>query len=81
MSDDRRVGVVTRLGCDGCLGDRACWVCLGQGKHTSRIYGLAGPECARCHGTGRCSLCCDLDASSPRESWIRRPPPLMSIAI
>jgi hypothetical protein len=40
--------------CDGCLGRRSCWICLGTGyTDTERKVG----ECPTCHGTGVCSYC------------------------
>lgn len=41
--------------CDGCLGSRQCWVCLGQGRNERADGGLSA--CTRCSGTGRCSFC------------------------
>jgi len=42
-------------GCDGCLGSRSCWVCLGHGTLPT-IYGT-GRTCHRCSGSGACALC------------------------
>lgn len=41
--------------CDGCLGSRRCWVCLGTG--TLGLARLAGTVCHKCQGSGRCSYC------------------------
>jgi hypothetical protein len=41
--------------CVGCLDNRQCWVCLGNGR-TERASGSYEP-CIRCSGTGRCHLC------------------------
>ena len=48
------IGVVDAR-CDACLGNRQCWICLGQGR-IERIDG-GFTCCARCAGTGRCSYC------------------------
>ena len=37
--------------CVGCLGDGACWVCLGTGVLTPE---RTGPTCHRCAGSGKC---------------------------
>lgn len=41
--------------CDGCLGTRRCWVCLGQGVVDRRHGGV--DACARCYGSGKCTQC------------------------
>ena len=41
--------------CDGCLGTRRCWVCLGQGVVDRRGGGV--DACARCFGSGKCTSC------------------------
>lgn len=40
--------------CDGCLGSRQCWVCLGTGYELpeNRVG-----QCSRCAGTARCHVC------------------------
>ena len=45
--------------CDGCLGSRSCWVCLGRGVIEERRYALPRP-CGRCFGSGKCSMCQDI---------------------
>jgi hypothetical protein len=42
--------------CDGCLGNRHCWVCLGVGLLDQRRPGIV-VACHRCYGTGLCDLC------------------------
>lgn len=44
--------------CDGCLGSRRCWVCLGTGRLLTAAVSV---PCHRCAATGRCSLCRDDD--------------------
>ena len=40
--------------CDGCLGSRRCWVCLGTGNaDTLRQLGV----CPSCGGSARCAYC------------------------
>jgi hypothetical protein len=41
--------------CDGCLGSRKCWVCLGKGE----IEVSRGRKrlCHRCNGNGICAEC------------------------
>jgi hypothetical protein len=51
--------------CDGCLGSRQCWVCLGQGR-CERPDGGSSP-CARCSGSGRCSFCRPAVAGAPPD--------------
>jgi len=41
--------------CDGCLGTRRCWICLGQGVVDRRDGGV--DACARCYGSGKCTQC------------------------
>ena len=41
--------------CDGCLGNRRCWVCLGHGL-IDIGHGTIRP-CHRCYGSGVCYLC------------------------
>ena len=41
--------------CDACLGNRQCWICLGQGRVERADGGFS--SCSRCAGTGRCSYC------------------------
>jgi hypothetical protein len=41
--------------CDGCLGDRRCWVCLGAGV-IDVAKGVVEP-CQRCFGAGICPWC------------------------
>jgi hypothetical protein len=41
--------------CAGCLGDRACWVCLGTGL-IELERGKFTP-CHRCYGSGACFVC------------------------
>jgi hypothetical protein len=41
--------------CVACLGNRQCWVCLGQGRSEQPDGGFAA--CHRCAGTGVCSSC------------------------
>ena len=41
--------------CDGCLGTRRCWICLGQGVVDRRHGGV--DACARCYGSGKCTQC------------------------
>jgi len=41
--------------CDGCLGERKCWVCLGRGVN-ERSRGVI-VVCHRCFGSGKCQLC------------------------
>jgi hypothetical protein len=41
--------------CDGCLGTRRCWVCLGTGVVDRRHGGV--DACARCYGSGKCTQC------------------------
>ena len=41
--------------CDGCLGSRRCWVCLGTGVVDKRHGGV--DACARCYGSGKCTQC------------------------
>lgn len=50
-------GGMTASACDGCLGDRDCWVCLGIG-HVEVRRGDYTP-CHRCGGTGRCAECAE----------------------
>lgn len=45
--------------CDGCLGSRRCWVCLGRGVVEAQRYAPLRP-CTRCFGSGKCSLCQDI---------------------
>jgi len=41
--------------CDGCLGTRRCWICLGTGVVDRRHGGV--DACARCYGSGKCAMC------------------------
>jgi hypothetical protein len=41
--------------CDGCLGTRRCWVCLGTGVVDRRQGGI--DACASCYGSGKCKHC------------------------
>ena len=41
--------------CDGCLGSRRCWVCLGLGVVDRRHGGV--DACPRCFGSGKCTYC------------------------
>jgi hypothetical protein len=52
---DKQEAVIPRQRCDGCLGSRSCWVCLGHGTLPSR-YGVS-LDCRRCDGSGVCSVC------------------------
>jgi hypothetical protein len=52
--------------CVACLGNRQCWVCLGQGRSERAEGGFA--TCSRCSGTGVCSTCCP-----PAEIDVRTP--------
>jgi hypothetical protein len=45
--------------CDGCLGSRSCWVCLGRGVVEDRRYAPPRP-CRWCYGSGKCSMCQDI---------------------
>ena len=47
--------------CDGCLGSRQCWVCLGQGD-IERSRGQREP-CDRCAATGICPDCAPVTLS------------------
>jgi len=40
--------------CPGCMGNGACWVCLGNGAVTNRTT-KQRVSCHRCHGTGLCA--------------------------
>lgn len=40
--------------CAGCLGSKACWVCLGSGHAVPEH--LTG-TCGRCAGSGVCTVC------------------------
>ena len=51
--------------CAGCLGSRACWVCLGSGHAVpERLLGT----CGRCAGTGVCDVCASVVVPAPREA-------------
>src|SRR3954470_19389839 len=52
--------------CVACLGNRQCWVCLGQGRSERSDGGFA--TCGRCSGTGVCSVC-----GPPAEIDVRTP--------
>jgi hypothetical protein len=41
--------------CDGCLGSRKCWVCLGNGQIENRFR--MQTVCPACDGTGVCAQC------------------------
>lgn len=41
--------------CPGCLGNRQCWICLGEGRQERPDHKFE--LCLRCHGTGRCAQC------------------------
>lgn len=43
--------------CDGCLGNRSCWVCQGSGLLAARERRLGSQPCHRCEGSGICELC------------------------
>src|SRR3954471_3367664 len=53
--------------CVACLGNRQCWICLGQGRSERADGGFA--TCTRCSGTGVCSSC----AHRPAEIDVRTP--------
>ena len=56
--------------CDGCLGERTCWVCLARGV----LDGPDGPSpCHRCFGSGLCPLCQEIKLADIQQ------PPLLRI--
>src|SRR5207248_2449889 len=55
--------------CDGCLGLRQCWVCLGTGHTDTPDREVV---CGRCAGSGICPLCREkaivIDLVDPEET-------------